>query len=177
MCGHDRDDQYQRDSRHFSREYSQGDMRSGMMGRMNTYDDDRKDMPQAMTKHTIPMMSGALMMQGSGMESIQGMMSDMSMANMGRMLEGLTGETLNQRFLEAMIPHHQAAVDMAKYIAASNKSELVKLGADIITSQTKEIEQMKAWQVAWGYTSTGMTTSGMMMSGMHMMPDGTMMQM
>ena len=41
----------------------------------------------------------------------------------------------------------------------------------------KEIEQMKAWQIAWGYTSTGMTASGMMMSGMHMMPDGTMMKM
>lgn len=93
-----------------------------------------------------------MMMHGSWMESMQDMMGEMSMANMGRMLEWLTGETLNQRFLEAMIPHHQAAVDMARYLAGSNKPELVKLGADIIAAQTKEIEQMRSWQKAWGYT-------------------------
>ena len=26
----------------------------------------------------------------------------------------------------------------------------------------KEIEQMKAWQIAWGYTSTGTTNNGSM---------------
>ena len=102
----------------------------------------------------------------------------MSMADMGKMLEGKTGDALDRAFLEGMIPHHQAAVDMAKYLTNSKHPELVKLAKDIITTQTKEIEQMKAWQVAWGYTSTGMTASGMMVSsGMHMMPDGTMMQM
>lgn len=84
------------------------------------------------------------------------------MGDMSRMLEGMTGDTLDQAFLEMMIPHHQAAVEMAKYLAASSKPELVKLGADIITAQTKEIEQMKAWQKAWGYTSSGSTNTGMM---------------
>ena len=101
----------------------------------------------------------------------------MSMNDMGKMLEGKTGDELDRAFLEGMIPHHQAAVDMAKYIAGSSRPELVKLWGEIIAAQMKEIEQMKAWQIAWGYTSTGMTASGMMMSGMHMMPDGTMMQM
>ena len=98
----------------------------------------------------------------------------MSMADMGKMLEGKTGDALDKAFLEGMIPHHQAAVDMAKYLAGSQHPELVKLGADIIAAQTKEIEEMKAWQVKWGYVSTGATTqTGTMM---HMMPDGTMMQ-
>lgn len=79
----------------------------------------------------------------------------MSMDDMGKMLEGKTGDILNKAFLEGMIPHHQAAVDMAKYIAGSNKPELVKLGADIIATQTKEIEQMQRWMKDWGYTSTG----------------------
>lgn len=53
-----------------------------------------------------------------------------------------------------MIPHHQAAVDMAKYLAASNKPELVKLGADIIAAQQKEINQMNTWMKEWGYANT-----------------------
>ncbi len=86
------------------------------------------------------------------------------MSDMGKMLEGKTGDALDKAFLEGMIPHHQAAVDMAKYLAGSNKPELVKLGADIIATQTKEIEQMKTWQKAWGYTSSGSTNSGMIMN-------------
>ena len=31
----------------------------------------------------------------------------MSMADMGKMLEGKTGDALDQAFLEGMIPHHQ----------------------------------------------------------------------
>lgn len=93
----------------------------------------------------------------------------MSMADMGAMLVGKTGDDLNKAFLLGMIPHHQGAIDMAKYLAASNKPELVKLGADIISAQQKEIDQMNAWMKEWGYTSTGATSTGMMMgSGMMM---------
>lgn len=91
-------------------------------------------------------------------------MMQINMSDMGKMLEGKTGDALDKAFLEGMIPHHQAAVDMAKYLAGSNKPELVKLGADIIATQTKEIEQMKTWQKAWGYTSSGSTNSGMIMN-------------
>ncbi len=96
----------------------------------------------------------------------------MSMTDMGKMLAGKTGDDLNKAFLLGMIPHHQGAIDMAKYLAGSNKPELVKLGADIISAQQKEIDQMNKWMKEWGYTSTGTTTQ----TGMHMMPDGTMMR-
>jgi uncharacterized protein (DUF305 family) len=99
----------------------------------------------------------------------------MSMADMSKMLEGKTGDALNQAFLEGMIPHHQAAVDMARSLAGSNKPELVRLGADIIVAQQNEIEQMKKWMKDWGYTQTGSTSTDKMMSGAHMMPDGSMM--
>lgn len=79
-------------------------------------------------------------------------MMDMSMSDMTKMLEGKTGDELNKAFLEAMIPHHQWAVEMAWYLAGSDKPELVKLGADIIVAQTKEIEQMQNWMKEWGYT-------------------------
>jgi uncharacterized protein (DUF305 family) len=99
----------------------------------------------------------------------------MSMADMGAMLVGKTGDDLNKAFLTGMIPHHQGAIDMAKYLTASNKPELVKLGADIIVAQQKEIDQMNAWMKEWGYVSTGATSTDKMMSGAHMMPDGSMM--
>lgn len=91
---------------------------------------------------------------------------DMSMTDMSKMLEGKTGDDLDKAFLEAMIPHHQGAVDMAKYLAGSKHPELVKLGANIITSQTKEIEQMKKWMQDWGYTATGATLTGSTATGM-----------
>jgi uncharacterized protein (DUF305 family) len=80
---------------------------------------------------------------------------DMSMRDMDSMMKGRTGDALNQAFLEGMIPHHQGAIDMAKYLAGSNKPELVKLGADIIAAQQKEIDQMNSWMKEWGYISTG----------------------
>jgi len=78
-------------------------------------------------------------------------MMDMSMTDMSRMLEWKTGDELNKAFLEAMIPHHQWAIQMAKYLAGSDKPELIKLGGDIITAQTIEIEQMQDWLKEWGY--------------------------
>ena len=75
------------------------------------------------------------------------------------MLEGKTGDALDRAFLEGMIPHHQAAVDMAKYLAGSKHPELVQLGADIIATQTKEIERMQQWMKDWGYTTSGSTNT------------------
>jgi uncharacterized protein (DUF305 family) len=79
-------------------------------------------------------------------------MMSMSMDDMRLMLEGKTGDDLDRAFLEAMIPHHQGAIEMARYISGAKHPELKKLGEDIITAQTKEIEQMKAWMQEWGYT-------------------------
>ena len=95
------------------------------------------------------------MMEMSDMNMMQphsGTGMSMSMDTMTQMLAGKTGDDLDRTFLEMMIPHHQGAIDMAKFLAASKHPELVKLGSDIITAQTKEIEQMKAWQKQWGYT-------------------------
>jgi uncharacterized protein (DUF305 family) len=54
------------------------------------------------------------------------------------------------RFLQAMIPHHEAAVTMAKDLAQkTTRPELQKLAQAIIASQQAEIDQMKQWQTAW----------------------------
>lgn len=56
----------------------------------------------------------------------------------------------NLRFIDAMIPHHQGAVDMAKEaLPKSRHPQIKKLANDIIKEQNKEIAQMKQWRQAW----------------------------
>ncbi len=54
------------------------------------------------------------------------------------------------RFIDAMTPHHQGAVEMA--VEAKQKSKRPKiqeLADNIIKSQNKEVAQMKQWRQAW----------------------------
>ncbi|MCC5629192.1 DUF305 domain-containing protein [Nostoc sphaeroides CHAB 2801] len=54
------------------------------------------------------------------------------------------------RFIDAMIPHHQGAVEMAKVAQQKSKRpEIKKLADNIIKSQNQEITQMKQWRQAW----------------------------
>ncbi|MBX9809061.1 DUF305 domain-containing protein [Candidatus Gracilibacteria bacterium] len=99
---------------------------------------------------------------GMNMSSMD--MSDpmsMSMRDMGMMLEGQTGDALDRSFLEGMIPHHQGAVDMAKYLVNAKHPELKKMGQEIIIAQEKEIAQMKQWMMDWGYTMNANSSSSM----------------
>jgi uncharacterized protein (DUF305 family) len=84
---------------------------------------------------------------------------DMNMRHMGMMLAGQTGAALERAFLEGMIPHHQGAIEMAKYLTGSIRPELIKMGQDIITAQNAEIAQMQKWLIEWGYASTGSVNS------------------
>ncbi len=73
-----------------------------------------------------------------------------------------------QGFIDAMVPHHQAAIDMAK--VAQNKAEhpeLKRLADAIVADQDREIGQMKAWRKAW-YGSDAIPTGlgGHQMAGM-----------
>ena len=55
-------------------------------------------------------------------------------------------------FAAMMIPHHQAAIDMAKaYLASSEKdAELMKLSQEIIAAQEREIAFLRKWLAAPG---------------------------
>ncbi|MBY0538840.1 DUF305 domain-containing protein [Patescibacteria group bacterium] len=65
-------------------------------------------------------------------------------------LEGKTGDAFDRAFLEEMIVHHEGAVDMAEALLKNTKRpELKKLGSDIITAQTGEIQMMKNWLQEW----------------------------
>ncbi|MBE9206193.1 DUF305 domain-containing protein [Nostoc sp. LEGE 06077] len=61
------------------------------------------------------------------------------------------------RFIDAMIPHHQGAVDMAKQaLEKSTRPEIKKLASEIIKAQDQEIAQLKQWRKAW-YPSASST--------------------
>jgi uncharacterized protein (DUF305 family) len=57
-----------------------------------------------------------------------------------------TGDT-DADFVRMMLPHHKAAVDMAKAeIEYGKDPDLIALAREIVTAQDKEITMMKAWQ-------------------------------
>lgn len=76
--------------------------------------------------------------------------ASMTMGEMSAMLEGKSGQELDCAFLDGMIPHHEGALDMSVFLATSNRNELKDFAQAIITGQSREIAQMKAWQVEWG---------------------------
>lgn len=108
-----------------------------------------------------PMMAGTM---PNGM--MMGGMADGAMPNgmmMGGMMNGMmSGEVggdaslpFDQRFLDQMIMHHEAAVMSTQMmIAGSARPELRDLAQRIIAGQQAEIDQMREWRAAW-YGSAG----------------------
>lgn len=87
---------------------------------------------------------GDMMGRGGGMS--------MSMNDMTDSLRGQTGDEFDKTFLTEMIDHHQGAIDMANLAKTNAKhDELKSLATDIVTAQTREIQQMRDWQRQWGY--------------------------
>jgi uncharacterized protein (DUF305 family) len=57
-------------------------------------------------------------------------------------------------FVRLMLPHHQAAIDMAKAELAHGKDpQMRRLAQEIITDQQSEIELMQLWLKQHGSTS------------------------
>ncbi|MEA5420585.1 DUF305 domain-containing protein [Spirulina sp. CCNP1310] len=63
---------------------------------------------------------------------------------------GPADQEFDLRFIDAMIPHHQGAVDMAKdLLAKTERPEMLALAEAILASQGEEIAQMEAWRQDW----------------------------
>ncbi|MBR8832493.1 MAG: DUF305 domain-containing protein [Stigonema ocellatum SAG 48.90 = DSM 106950] len=78
------------------------------------------------------------------------MSSDQMKGMMMSMDLGAADNEFDLRFINAMIPHHEGAVTMAQdALSKSKRPEIKKLAQDIITSQQKEIKQMKQWRQVW----------------------------
>jgi len=75
------------------------------------------------------------------------------MQDMNKMMTERLGQSdaeYDHRFIDMMIPHHEAALSMAK--DAQQKAqhpEMKKLADDIIAAQQREIDMMKKWRDDW----------------------------
>jgi uncharacterized protein (DUF305 family) len=69
---------------------------------------------------------------------------------MGDMISDDESVPFDQRFLEAMTPHHQGAIDMAVMaLDEAEHEELRTLAEKIIVAQTAEIHHMQEWWTEW----------------------------
>lgn len=63
---------------------------------------------------------------------------------------GAKDNEFDLRFIMAMVPHHQGAVDMAlDALAKSQREEVRALADEIISAQETEIETMMSWKMLW----------------------------
>lgn len=114
---------------------------------------------------TAPGAGGMQNMQhGSGMEHGSGMNHSMAMDL------GPADANYDLRFIDAMTPHHQGAVSMAKEAQQkSQRTETQKLADNIIKAQNKEINQLQQWRKVW-YPKTSSTLMAYNAQMGHMMP-------
>lgn len=96
-------------------------------------------MDHSVMTHSAPAPSSAVNHYAEAMEKMH---KDMMVAP--------TGDA-DVDFVQAMIPHHQGAIDMAKIVIERGKDpELKRLAQDIVAAQEREISMMKSWLQAHG---------------------------
>jgi uncharacterized protein (DUF305 family) len=84
------------------------------------------------------------------MGHMMAMSEDMEQSMMMSMDLGQADADFDLRFIDAMIPHHEGALVMAKdALSKTKRPEIKKLSQDILNSQQQEIEQMKQWRKDW----------------------------
>jgi uncharacterized protein (DUF305 family) len=86
--------------------------------------------------------------QHAGMSDMGGMDKGLmdSMTRMNDDMPKTSAGSVDADFVKMMIPHHQAAIDMAKVELAKGKDPAMrKLARNIIAAQEKEIAMMKGW--------------------------------
>lgn len=79
------------------------------------------------------------------------MMNDQDMSAMMSETESLKdAKDFDKAFIDAMIPHHQSAIMMAKKeIDQGTNPEVVKIAKAVVAAQTKEIAEMQSWRIDW----------------------------
>ena len=59
-------------------------------------------------------------------------------------------EPFDKAFIDAMIPHHQSAIEMAQIAREKSEiPEIKELAENIVSAQQAEIEQMEQWRQQW----------------------------
>lgn len=74
----------------------------------------------------------------------------MTMQQMVSSLDGKSGDEFDMAFVDAMIAHHEGAIEMARLAqASSGRQEVRGLADGIISAQESEIAMMRQWQEDW----------------------------
>ncbi|OJX79748.1 MAG: DUF305 domain-containing protein [Mesorhizobium sp. 65-26] len=114
-------------------------------------------MQQMVQGGTMPGTQGGMAQgQGGGMTNMPMGTANMSEASRnymqamkqmdGPMMQGIQAGDPDVAFVQAMIPHHQGAIDMARAALQFGKDDQVKVWANqIITAQQAEIAAMQEW--------------------------------
>jgi uncharacterized protein (DUF305 family) len=95
----------------------------------------------------------------------------MGSGGMARQMVMENGKYSDERFIDAMVPHHQGAIEMAE-VALKNAQhdEIVQLSENIVSTQQSEIEELKSIkQEEFGTSNVPMEMSQEQMRGMGMM--------
>jgi uncharacterized protein (DUF305 family) len=75
---------------------------------------------------------------------------DMGSNGMARQMVMENGKYSDKAFIDAMVPHHQGAIEMAEVAYEKSKNPRIKdLAENIMSAQKREIEQMKQWRKDW----------------------------
>ena len=83
---------------------------------------------------------------GHDMGSMKGMLTEDDLAS----LKKATGKEFDRLFLAGMIAHHDGAVEMLSMIEKTTNPDIKRLGNEILTSQSAEIEMMSQMLKAIG---------------------------
>lgn len=88
-----------------------------------------------------------------GTREIPDGMSSSDMEGMGMMedpQELADKDPFDRAFIENMIPHHEAAIEMAEVAREeSNTPRITEMADAIVEAQTEEIDQMQSWRDEW----------------------------
>ncbi len=75
---------------------------------------------------------------------------EMQMMGMTELHELANKEPFDKAFIDAMIPHHQSAIETAQVaLENSDKPQIKELAENIVSAQQREIEQIKQWRREW----------------------------
>jgi uncharacterized protein (DUF305 family) len=115
-------------------------------------DAQQKEIAQmkAWRKTWYPSVSETPMMYDEPMGHMMPMSETMRNSMMMNMDLGTADDQFDLRFINAMIPHHEGALTMAKDAAEkSDRPEIKEWAQAILSSQQQEIDQMNQWRKAW----------------------------
>jgi uncharacterized protein (DUF305 family) len=95
----------------------------------------------------------AIKKQEFGTSEVPMEMSSKQMRDMGMMMDpqALAEENpFDRAFIDAMIPHHRSAIEMAKVANQESENPRIRdLAQNIMSAQKAEIEQMRHWREQW----------------------------